>query len=172
MIGLLFVNLTGDDDENGANYTSTAMYAASFLTPAFFIYLCLPSVYEDRAAFYRETSSGLYSKFLYTIALQLASVPYVFAAATLNSSIVYHLVPFREGGYGYYWLMFTSFMLTSWMQGIAIGALTPSMAVGTVAVMAPLQSEWNEHAVFLCCFACVSLYRHHWLIARMAYWAH
>jgi hypothetical protein len=54
--------------------------------------------------------------------------------------------------------MFTSFMLTSWMQGIAIGALTPSMAVGTVAVMAPLQSEWNEHAVFLCYFACVSLY--------------
>jgi hypothetical protein len=32
-------------------------------------------------------------------------------------------------------------MVMAWMQGIAIGALTPSMAIGTAAVMAPLNSE-------------------------------
>jgi hypothetical protein len=28
LVGLMFINLTGDDDENGANYTSTALYVS------------------------------------------------------------------------------------------------------------------------------------------------
>ena len=139
LVGLMFYGRTGNDYPNGANYTSTALFAAGFITPMFFIFLCLPGVYEDRAAFYRETSSGLYSKISFAVSLQLAALPYLLIAATLNSSIVYHLAGFREGGYGYFWIMFTSFLVLAWMQGIAIGALTPSMAVGTAAVMAPLQ---------------------------------
>jgi hypothetical protein len=139
-------------------------YASAFITPAFFIFLCLPGVYEDRAAFYRETSSGLYKKSLYALSFQLASIPYLIVAATINSAICYHLIPLREGGYGFYWVMFTSFMVMAWMQGIAIGALTPSMAIGTAAVMAPLNSEcvcgygWVGGS-WWCCFLSLHLPR-------------
>ena len=51
LLGLIFFHRTGNDDENGANYTQTALYAASFVMPSFFIFLCLPGVYNDRAAF-------------------------------------------------------------------------------------------------------------------------
>lgn len=138
LLGLLFFDRTGNEAENGANYTSTALYAASFITPAFFIFLCLPGVYEDRAAFYRETASKLYSKRLYAVAVQLASIPYLLIASTLNSAVTYNLIPFREGGYGFFWLMFSTFLLLGWWQGIAVGALTPSMAIGTPAVIVPL----------------------------------
>jgi hypothetical protein len=120
-------------------------YSTAFITPIFFIFLCLPGIYEDRAAFYRESSSGLYSKSLYALTMQLASVPYLIIASTLSSSVAYHLIPLRPGGYGYFWVMFSSFTFLAWMQGIAIGALTPTMATGTVAVMLPMNSECHSH---------------------------
>eukprot|EP00039_Didymoeca_costata_P008271 m.109810 g.109810 ORF g.109810 m.109810 type:complete len:1457 (+) comp14014_c0_seq3:106-4476(+) len=137
LTSFMFINRTGLDQE-GARFTQTGLFVAVAITPIFMILLSLPSAYEDRACFYRETSSGIYKKYLYAVSVQLCILPYLFVASLVNAVIVYFALDFDSDRFAYYFLMFEIFIFTAWMQGITIGALTPNMVVGTSAVVVPL----------------------------------
>eukprot|EP00040_Diaphanoeca_grandis_P013572 m.68672 g.68672 ORF g.68672 m.68672 type:complete len:1487 (-) comp23981_c0_seq2:64-4524(-) len=137
LTGALFVG-TLTDDQKGMRFTQTALFAAMAFAPMFFIFLSLPMCYEDRAAFYRESSSGIYSKWLYAVSQQIAILPVLAVAAMINVGVGYYFIGFREGGFGYFYVNFLFYMITGWFQGNAVGAATSAVPIGTSVVTSPL----------------------------------
>jgi ABC-type multidrug transport system ATPase subunit/ABC-type multidrug transport system permease subunit len=133
----LEADVSGDTQASG-RYTKLALFISIILSPLFFVFLALPACYEDRACFYRETSSGVYSKWLYAVVTQFCIIPYLIISALVFTVIVYHVLEFHSGRFFYFFLVFYIYMAASWFSGAACGAFTPNMAAGTQTAPFPI----------------------------------
>ncbi|XP_077235594.1 ABC transporter G family member 45-like [Tasmannia lanceolata] len=93
-----------------------------------------PIVWLERAAFYRETSAGMYSSMPYAIAQVAIEIPYIIIQVLIFSLIAYPMMGFQWAALKFFWfisLMFLNFMYFV-LFGMVTVALTPNQEIAAI----------------------------------------
>ena len=97
MLGLVYQGVN-DDDEPGINSKIAVVYMGVGLIGVLISSTALPETFKLRAAFYRERSSNTYAPWVYSTALGLVELPYLFVCTFLYSLPLYFIVGYKHDG--------------------------------------------------------------------------
>lgn len=115
LLGLSYFDL--DNDQAGLRGRVAVLYFSSVLGVVA-ILNAMPPMFQDRAVFYRERSSGYYRSWAYFMATGLVELPFVTVMALLYSSIFYWLVGLKSSGFGFFFLVYWTFNVSlGWVEG-------------------------------------------------------
>lgn len=111
----------------------------------------MPSMTRERAPFYREQASSMYSVAAYSFANGVVELPYVLTMSTLFIATYYWLVGMSTDmdKLGYYWIFFTTYLVAMVFLGQFLICLLPNQQTGQVAGSA-LIAIFNLFGGYLC----------------------
>lgn len=142
--GLCFVDVdlsTYQGTQSGLGFLLGAVAFVAII----FAHTALTSLFERRAAFYRERSSQWYSPYVYCASLALLEVPYTAMCTLVFSSIIYWiggLRPTAASFFFFFYLVTLVLSLCFGYAGLALAYSCPSLPVAEL-VEGTLISEWR-----------------------------
>ena len=128
LLGLIF--LQPDNNQVGLTTRFSALFMGLIPAANQITNTVAPSL-RLRPALAREVASGTYNRITYHLASTLIEIPYIIASTGLFSALLYFLVGFPAGEFGYYLL--ASILIN--MFGVFIGQAIAYAAPGPVAFM-------------------------------------
>jgi len=100
------------------------------------LYTIVPWTTNQRAVFYRERSSGMYSSWSY-VAASIVEVPYIFVESAIGINIMYWMIGFKDDwdAFLFFWLIYFLYISLMTFCGMVFSALTPDTQSGTLIVI-------------------------------------
>lgn len=133
-VGILYLREI-TDTQQGARLAFSAMFLSVLPASLVAQNVITPTV-ENRAVFYRETSSGTYNPLVFHIALGAVEVPFMTAATIAFSVVFYFMVGLDAGSFGYFFLAAEVIYLFAIALGIMMASITENGALATTRVTA------------------------------------
>lgn len=139
-------------------------FLATFFMGIIFFSSALSQMTIERAAYYREKASRMYSAYPYTLAFGFAETPYLVVFAFLHSSVLWGLVDFYPGAerfffYTAYYLLYIAFatFFAQFLVAALPDEVCPLLEISFSAyILGNCGNDWHRgyDTLIACCWFC------------------
>eukprot|EP01064_Diplonema_japonicum_P028391 TRINITY_DN4349_c1_g3_i1.p1 TRINITY_DN4349_c1_g3~~TRINITY_DN4349_c1_g3_i1.p1 ORF type:complete len:1333 (+),score=319.36 TRINITY_DN4349_c1_g3_i1:173-4000(+) len=145
LMGSTYWNL-GDTVEDLHSYVSIIFVTANM--GLIYAMSAVQPILEARPSFYRETSSGTYSPWVFAATMIVNEVPWVLLVASLWVNTLFWMTGLPSGAYWFYFVQYVNFSFFMQFYGLMMASLVPNLLLAQVLI--PLSvMVWMLHSGFL-----------------------